>query len=102
MRYRPNAAERRLYSESMRRIDEEYPKRGTPYAIRTGCQVDFVRPDGEGGIEVISGVVAAHSYGAGTGQHTFTIAEPDGSKRMVKGRNLYPNVIKHEPGEASL
>ena len=103
MRYRPNAAAKRLYSQSMRLLDEQFPRRGTPYAIRTGCKVAFARPDGDGGVEVVRGEVVAHSYGDGAGQHTFTVMDDaSGAKRLVKGRNLYKNIFEHEPGAESL
>lgn len=47
------------------------------------------------GTEQYEGRVIKHSYGAKTGQHTFTILLSDGTKKMVKGRNLYPNLLEH-------
>jgi len=44
-----------------------------------------------------SGIVLKHSYGLNKGQHTFTILHKDGTKTLVKGRNLYPNIINHKP-----
>ncbi|MCY4288548.1 MAG: hypothetical protein OXC63_08145 [Aestuariivita sp.] len=99
-RYRPNASDKRLYAQSMEKINTQYPSRGTHAAIRTGCKLTCVRPDGAGDIEVIKGEVVNHSYGASTGQHTFTIQTPQGKRRM-KGRNLYPAIIRHDPGEES-
>lgn len=79
-------------------------------AIRTGDRLKFTLPIFSGGSfyrgkstgrpkvvghEEFSGVVLRHSYGAETGQHTFTILLDDGRKKLVKGRNLYPNVTEH-------
>jgi hypothetical protein len=45
----------------------------------------------------LAGTVVKHSYGADKGQHTFTILLDDGTKKLVKGRNLYPNLVEHVP-----
>ena len=44
-----------------------------------------------------AGVIERESYGA-TGQHTFSVRLDDGTLKRVKGRNLYPNITRHEPG----
>jgi hypothetical protein len=79
-------------------------------AIRTGDRVKFKLPKFVGGSffkgrvrgkvvvsghEEFSGVVIKHSYGKLTHQHTFTILLDNGKKKLVKGRNLYPNLIEH-------
>lgn len=80
-------------------------------AIRTGDRVKFKLPIFKGGSffrgrstgkpkyvgdQEFSGVVVKHSYGEKTGQHTFTILlDNGGGKKLVKGRNLYPNIIEH-------
>lgn len=79
-------------------------------AIRRGDRVRFKLPIFQGGSffrgrstgkpkvvgeQEYSGIVHKHSYGADRGQHTFTILLNDGSKKLVKGRNLYPNLIEH-------
>ena len=43
------------------------------------------------GFELIQGKIIADSYGRDKQQHTFTIELLDGSKIMIKGRNLYAN-----------
>lgn len=43
------------------------------------------------GFEMVTGTIVADSYGAAKQQHTFTIQRPDGSKTLIKGRNLYAN-----------
>jgi hypothetical protein len=70
-------------------------------AIRTGCKVEFFS---ENLRCVVSGEVLSHSYGSEKGQHTFTISTSlmTSGRLLVKGRNLYPNLIKHEPGAESL
>ncbi len=50
--------------------------------------------------EIIKGNVINSSYGADKGTHTFTI-DNKGDKVLVKGRNLYPNLLKHTQGEIS-
>jgi hypothetical protein len=81
------------------------------HAIRTGDLVTWNAPQFTGGSfnggrsqgakytgdKQLSGTVLRHSYGELTGQHTFTVLLTDGSKKQVKGRNLYPNLIKHIP-----
>ena len=79
-------------------------------AIRKGDRVRFKLPIFQGGSffrgrstgkpkcvgeQEFSGVVVKHSYGEKTGQHTFTIQLDDGTKKLVKGRNLYPNLVEH-------
>ena len=74
-------------------------------AIRTNDRVVWDAPQFEGsyrkpkyvGTQRLSGVVIKHSYGEKRGQHTFTIKLDDGSTKRVKGRNLYPNLVTHEP-----
>lgn len=79
-------------------------------AIRTGDYVEFTLPIFSGGSffngrstgkpkcvgeKSYSGTVVKHSYGEKTHQHTFTILLVDGTKKLVKGRNLYPNITNH-------
>ena len=80
-------------------------------AIRTGDRVTWDAPQFAGGSKFrgrvrgakytgtlrLSGVVVRHSYGTSTGQHTFTVLLDDGTKKLVKGRNLYPNLVEHVP-----
>ncbi len=47
------------------------------------------------GVKRFSGKIIKHSYGHDRGQHTFTILLDNGKKKLVKGRNLYPNIIEH-------
>jgi len=84
-------------------------------AIRTGDFVVWDAPQFAGGsfyrgrcrgarfvgTERLSGRVERHSYGASTAQHTFSIRLADGTLKLVKGRNLYPNLIHHEPAADS-
>jgi len=71
---------------------------GTPYAIREGCVLKFYNL---GADKIQIGKVIRHSYGEKTGQHTFTLDIGDCLIR-IKGRNLYPAVIKHERGAQSM
>lgn len=85
-------------------------------AIRTGDYVVWEQPKFEGGsfyrgrvsgrprfvgTERYSGKVLKHSYGEKTGQHTFTVLLDGGGKKLVKGRNLYPNLVQHVIDENS-
>ena len=45
--------------------------------------------------------VIKESYGLKPRQHTFTIEGCNENKVIVKERNLYPNMLKHIPGEIS-
>ena len=62
-------------------------------AIRTGDRLTYFSVT-QG--TLISGVVVSHSYGAVRGQHTFTVEDVNGSKHLVKGRNLYPRLTRFE------
>ena len=95
-RWKPNAQQRAEYAEKCRQR-EQLPVRTTNFAIRNGCYVEYYSLN-KG--EIISGTVVNSSYGIETGQHTFTI-DTGAEKVLVKGRNLYPNIIKHIHGEIS-
>lgn len=45
------------------------------------------------GYELVCGEIIAESYGADKSQHTFTILLESGTKRLIKGRNLYKNGV---------
>lgn len=84
-------------------FSKRYAKRdeicyGTPYAIREGCVLKFYNLSAN---KIQIGTVIRHSYGEKTGQHTFTLDVGDCLIR-IKGRNLYPAVIKHERGAQSI
>ena len=89
--------------------------------IRVGCIVTFKKTYFTGGFRkpkldgysIIKAEVLKHSYGFEKGQHTFTLQilkiisdgsaqtrEP-GEKMLIKGRNLYPNIINHVQGQES-
>ena len=95
-RWKPNASQRAAYRAKCEE-KETLPVYTTNYAIREGCYVEYYSLN-KG--EVISGTVVNSSYGADRGQDTFTIDTETG-KVLVKGRNLYPNIIKHIQGEES-
>ena len=96
-RWKPNASQRAAYRDKC--IEREsLPVFTTCNAIREGCYVEYYSLN-KG--EIISGTVVNSSYGADRGQHTFTI-DTGCDKIMVKGRNIYPNIIKHIQGAESL
>jgi len=99
MRYRwkPNASQKREYIEKMKE-KENLNTFTTNKAIRNGCFLKFYSVS-KG--RIVEGNVIKESYGEKTGQHTFTIEEYNGNKIIVKGRNLYPNMLEHIPGEIS-
>lgn len=80
-------------------------------AIRKGDRVRFKLPVFTGGsfyrgkskgakfqgYQEYSGIVERHSYGEKTNQHTFSIRLDSGELKLVKGRNLYPNLLEHVP-----
>jgi len=96
-RWAPNAAQKAEYCRKMRER-ETLPIQTTTKAIRNGCIVEFYSTNLG---SIVEGKVVNSSYGTEKGQHTFTIETPTG-KILVKGRNLYPNIIKHIQGELSI
>jgi hypothetical protein len=96
-RWKPNASQRAAYREKMIERDS-LPINNSGKAIREGCWVKYYSVN-KGCI--VEGYVINSSYGADKGQHTFTI-DWNGDKVLVKGRNLYPNIIEHRQGEISL
>ena len=96
-RWKPNKTQARAYAEKMREAEAEHTFIRSNGAIREGCHVEYVD---KASAEVIKGEVVTSSYGANTGQHTFSIAH-DGGLKKVKGRNLYDRLLKHTPGEIS-
>lgn len=99
-RWRPNSAQKREYAEKCRERESiaENLRMGTSAAIRVGCWVKYYSLN-KG--YIIEGTVIASSYGDDNEQHTFTIETNLGDKIMVKGRNLYPNIIEHIQGAIS-
>lgn len=95
-RWKPSAADKAAYKETMAARDELKLVQSNG-AIRTGCCVEWLNV-GRG--VIMSGTVLRHSYGADKGQHTFTV-NVGGELVRVKGRNLYPNLIKHVQGVES-
>jgi hypothetical protein len=95
-KWKPNASQRAAYAEKCRER-ENLPVFTTRHAIRHGCYIEYYSMN-KG--EIIKGIVVNSSYGADRGQHTFTI-DTGTEKILVKGRNLYPNIIKHIQGEES-
>lgn len=99
MRYKwkPTRAQKEEYKRKL----EEKSKLNiftTQYPIRNGCKVKFYSMS-KG--EVIEGEVINHTYGKIKNQHTFTILS-NNEKILVKGRNLYPNILSHIRGSESL
>ena len=96
-KWKPNIAEKNDYIEKLKE-KESLNTFITNKAIRNGCFLKFYSIS-KG--KVIEGNVVKESYGEKTGQHTFTIEECDGNNIIVKGRNLYPNMLEHIQGEIS-
>ena len=97
-RWKPNASQKRAYREKM--LERETLPILTHHhrPIREGCWVKYYSTN-KGCI--VEGNVINSSYGADKGQHTFTI-DWNNEKVLVKGRNLYPNILEHKQGEISL
>ena len=87
------------------------------YAIRTNCIITFKKNFFSGTWRKpkfthsakVHAIVKKHSYGQLKGQHTFTLQVIDcdtsdyekGDRILIKGRNLYPNLLEHLQGEES-
>lgn len=97
-KWKPNASQKREYSERMKEKDR-LPIIKTVAALRTGCKIKYYSTN-EG--EILMGEIFKHSYGVERYQHTFTVLLDNGEKKLVKGRNLYPNLLEHIQGEESL
>lgn len=97
-RWKPNASQKAEYRKKM--LERESLPILTHHhrAIRKGCFVKYYSTN-KGCI--VEGYVINSSYGVEKGQHTFTI-DFGGEKILVKGRNLYPNILEHIQGEISL
>lgn len=95
-KWKPSAAQKAAYKEKIQE-KETLGVITTSYAIRKGCWVKFYNMN-KGCI--IEGNVINSSYGSDKGQHTFTI-DWNGEKVLVKGRNLYPNILEHIQGKES-
>ena len=84
--------------------DEVYSISCTGDAV-TGDEVCFSRAKFTGsfrnakfaGYEIVTGKIVKDSYGADKQQHTFTLLLEDGSKTLIKGRNLYANGVYRKP-----
>ena len=96
-KWKPSASQKAAYIEKMRE-KESLPTYTTNKAIREGCFVKFYSTN-KGCI--VEGLVVNSSYGSERNQHTFTI-DWNGEKVLVKGRNLYPNILEHKQGENSI
>ena len=97
-KWKPNASQRAAYREKMQE-KETLPTIPSNGAIRKGCKIKYYSTN-KG--EILEGEVIKHSYGVEKGQHTFTIQTMTNDKVLVKGRNLYPNILEHTPGKESL
>jgi len=97
-KWKPNAAQKAAYKEKMQERESIRTIQSNG-AIRTGCQVEYYSINHGC---TISGIVVKHSYGKEKGQHTFTVEDSRGEKHLVKGRNLYPNLLNHIQGDESM
>lgn len=93
-RWKPNASQKSEYAAKMKAKESE-PTHTTSYAIRTGCKLVFFSVK-TGKRE--TGEVLRDSYGSNKGHHTFSILTKDSGLILIKGRNLYPNIIEHIQG----
>lgn len=95
-KWKPNASQKIAYAEKMKEAEEQFSFIRSSHPIRQGCFVEWVDKTTN---EVFSGTVSNSSYGFKTMQHTYTILREDGTKKMVKGRNLYDRLLKHDAGD---
>ena len=92
------------YQVSDYRGDEIYCIVCTGDAV-TGDEIRFERATFSGsfrnarfaGFEKITGKIIKDSYGRDKQQHTFTLELENGSKMVIKGRNLYSNGTYRKP-----
>jgi hypothetical protein len=96
-KWKPNSAEKAAYKQRLLEKGS-LPIINSGKAIRTGCYLEYYSMRRG---EIIKGTVIKHSYSA-KNQHTFTILATDNEKIIVKGRNLYPNLLLHIQGEESI
>lgn len=99
-RWKPNAAQRAEYRQRMLDIEsaksttdnrlKDYPFNCTGDCV-TGDEITFFSPNKSS--ERLFGKIISDSYGTDKQQHTFTIELEDGSKTLIKGRNLYKNMV---------
>jgi hypothetical protein len=97
-KWRPSKAQQEAYNANLK-VRDTLPIIAPNNAIRTNCYIEYYSLNRG---EIIRGTVIKHSYGKDKNQHTFTIKKEDGNLLFVKGRNLYPNLLKHIPGQESL
>jgi hypothetical protein len=92
------------YERSTYNGDDIYSLNCTGDAV-VGDEVRFERATFSGsyrrprfdGFEMVTGKIVNDSYGAEKQQHTFTIQLENGSKMLIKGRNLYKNGVYRKP-----
>lgn len=97
-RWTPNASQKAEYREKMLAIEaaKEIPTLG---GYDYGCTGDCVTGDeiaffnAGKSAERLYGRIVNDNYGRDKQQHTFTIELLDGSKMLIKGRNLYKNGV---------
>ena len=95
-RWTPSASQKRAYVEKMKESDELFTFINSTYPIREGCFIKWVDKSTN---NILEGEVITSSYGKLTNQHTFTILLLDGTKKSIKGRNIYDRILEHKPGE---
>lgn len=95
-KWKPSASQKIEYAEKMRETEEQFSFIKSSYPIRKGCFVEWVDKSTN---EIYCGTVINSSYGFKTMQHTYTILIKDGTKKLVKGRNLYDRLLKHDAGD---
>lgn len=102
MRFRLSKNKAKAFAQKIEQVHLEYRFIKTLHAIRIGCNVKWYSLAKNG---VIEGTVTKSTYGGGTNWggesrdlHFFTIQTKDGFLR-VRGKNLYPYLLEHSPGE---
>lgn len=80
-----------VYKESLS-IRNQFEFIQTHFPIRTNDEIEYFDFQTN---TVIKATVKNHSYESIKGQHTFTLLKSDGIIRLIKGRNLYLNIVSH-------
>ena len=95
-KFKPNAAQRKAYAETMRKRDKMIFI-GSKGAIRVGCYVKWHSKNDD---TIYSGFVKKETRRSDN-QHQFTARLDDGGNKSVMGRNLYDSLLDHVPGGES-
>ena len=93
--FKLSASAAREFSERMRQQEADNTFIAPNGALREGCKIVFCDKKTS---KILTVEIMKSSYGAKTGQHTFTLS----NGQRIKGRNLYDRIIEHVQGATSI